>query len=176
MQHAGWRSRGYLPHCDSARIAQHIAFSTVSTKPGDATFRLRLLASEPAAAAVEGALLHFDAERYRLLAWCVMSTHVHVVAEQIEGWPLDQIVHAWKSYTANKINRALNRSGQVWMREYFDRYMRNEEHLMTTIYYVEQNPVDAGLVERAELWPWSSARHRSSAFQTFEELKDAERP
>jgi hypothetical protein len=51
------------------------------------------------------------------------------------------------------------------MREYFDRYMRDEDHLLTTMYYVEQNPVDAGMVERAELWPWSSARHRTAMLE-----------
>src|SRR5205814_3234901 len=33
------------------------------------------------AAVVAGALKHFDAERYRLLAWCIMPNHVHVVVQ-----------------------------------------------------------------------------------------------
>lgn len=164
MQHAGWRSRGYLPHCDGAALLQHIVFSTVCSDSGAET-KLRLLASVSAATIVEQTLLHFDGERYRLLAWCVMPTHVHVVAEQIEGWPLAHVVHSWKSFTANGVNRALGRSGRVWMREYFDRYMRDNDHLGATIYYVEQNPVDAGLAKRAELWPWSSARFRSGMFE-----------
>jgi len=161
MEHAGWRSRGYLPHCDGAGLTQHIVFSTIGAPTGiEANFGLRLLASPQAASIVERALLRFDAERYRLLAWCVMPNHVHAVAEQMEGWPLAQIVHSWKSYTANLINKARGRDGGVWMREYFDRFMRDDSHPSTTNFYVEANPVDAGLVVRAEDWPWSSARLR----------------
>ncbi len=161
MEHAGWRSRGYIPHCDSAGITQHIVISTIGPPEGiEANFGLRLLAQPNTARIVETALLHFDGERYRLLAWCVMPNHVHVVAEQLEGWPLAQVIHSWKSFTANAINRALNRKGRVWVREYYDRYMRDDDHLTTTIFYVEQNPVEAGLVASAQLWPWSSARRR----------------
>ncbi len=109
---------------------------------------------------VENALLHFDAERYRLLAWCVMPNHVHVVVEQIEGWPLAGVVHAWKSFTAKHINRTLARTGAVWMREYFDRFMRDDEHFSATFGYVERDPVVRGWVVRPEDWPWSSAAHR----------------
>lgn len=161
MEHAGWRSRGYLPHCDGAGLIQHIVFSTIGAPSGiEANFGLHLLATPRAASIVERALLHFDAERYRLLAWCVMPNHVHAVVEQGEGWPLAQVVHSWKSFTANAINKAFSREGGVWMREYFDRFMRDDDHLSTTIYYVETNPVDAGLVAQAEDWRWSSARLR----------------
>lgn len=164
MQHAGWRSRGYLPHCDNALLSQHIVLKT-ALPPVDIHFHPHLLRDDVTAHIVEQALLHFDGERYRILAWCVMPNHVHIVVQQMEGWPLAQIVHSWKSFTANRINRVLGRSGAVWLREYFDRYMRDDDHLMTTIFYVENNPVDAGLVERAELWPWSSARYRKSLLE-----------
>lgn len=152
MQHAGWRSRGYIPHCDGALLIQHIVISTIGAEAGvEANFGLRLLAHAETAALVESALLHFDGERYRLLAWCVMPNHVHAVALQHEGWPLAKIAHTWKSFTANAINKVLARNGAVWHREYFDRYMRDDDHLSATILYVENNPVDAGLAERAEL-------------------------
>jgi putative transposase len=161
MQHAGWRSRGYLPHCDSAALTQHIVMSCVGANDGvEAHFGQHLLASDTTASLVERALLYFDGERYRILGWCVMPNHVHVVVEQSQGWPLSSVVHSWKSFTANAINRVLRRSGQVWHREYFDRYMRDDDHVSATIFYVENNPVDAGLVDRAELWKWSSARLR----------------
>lgn len=161
MQHAGWRSRGYVPHCDGAGIIQHIVMSTVGAAEGvEANFGLKLFASDEAAAIIERALLHFDGERYRLLAWCVMPDHLHVIVQQAEGWPLSTVVHSWKSYTANAVNRALGRSGPLWMREYFDRFMRDDDHLNTTIAYVENNPVASGLVERPEDWRWSSARLR----------------
>lgn len=161
MKHAGWTSRGYLPHCDAALLIQHVTFATVGRGEGIAGhFGERLLANDSAASAVQDALLHFDGERYKLIAWCVMPNHVHVVLEQSERHPLSAVKHSWKSFTANQINRIHNRRGAVWMREYFDRFMRDDHHLATTIAYVERNPVAAGYVPRAEVWPWSSAAHR----------------
>lgn len=160
MQHAGWRSRGYIPHCDGAGMIQHIVMRTISDAEDADADGQHFFKSLEAAAAVESALLHFDGERYRLLAWCVMSNHVHVIAQQLEGWPLASVVHSWKSFTANGVNRVLGRSGPVWQREYFDRFMRNDDHLSTTVAYVENNPVAAGLVENAQEWRRSSARLR----------------
>lgn len=113
--------------------------------------------------AVQQAILHADGERYRLLAWCVMPNHVHAVIEQIQGIALDRIVQAWKSTSAHEINKVLGRKGRLWRREYFDRFMRDDDHLSTTIAYVEENPVTAKLVARAGDWKWSSARLRPEA-------------
>jgi REP element-mobilizing transposase RayT len=119
-----------------------------------------LLDDPRAAEIVETALLHFDSERYRMLAWCVMPNHVHAMVHIPERGALANIVHAWKSFTAHEINRTLGRAGAVWRREYFDRYMRDDAHYFATIKYIERNPVAAGLVDAAEEWRWSSARVR----------------
>ena len=50
-----------------------------------------------------------------------------------------------KSTSAHKINRLLNRSGQVWQRESFDRLLRREESIHAKVEYMVQNPVRAGL-------------------------------
>jgi putative transposase len=47
-----------------------------------------------------------------------------------------------------------------WERDYFDRYIRDDGHLAAVVRYVERNPVKAGLVARAEDWPFGSARRR----------------
>ena len=170
-----WRSRGYLPHFDAPGMQQHIVIGLADAAPHlqlapalDAKARVlaldalldaghgeRLLADPRCASIVQDELLHHDSERYRLLAWCIMPNHVHVVIEQ--NTDLAGIVRRWKSWTARAINRALDRQGQVWRRDYFDRFARNEQHLSTMIWYVEQNPVAAGLAFEAAAWPWSSA-------------------
>lgn len=115
---------------------------------------------ERIATVVEDALLYFDGQRYRLLAWCVMPNHVHVVIETFRGQSLSHTVHSWKSFTATQANRILGRTGAFWQREYHDRFMRHDEHLRQTVEYVEYNPVKAGLVRQAEDWCFSSARYR----------------
>lgn len=86
-----------------------------------------------------------------------MPTHVHVLASQLDGWPLAAVIHSWKSFTANRANQLLGRDGRFWARDYFDRAMRSEKQLERTHLYIEANPVTAGLCAVAEDWPWSSA-------------------
>ena len=108
---------------------------------------------------VQNALLFFDGERYKLLEWCIMPNHVHVLALPVNGHLLAGIVHSWKSYTGHVAKKLLNlNESSFWMPEYHDRFIRNEEHLETVRNYVHQNPVFAGLVQNAEDWLWSSAR------------------
>ena len=102
-------------------------------------------------------MLHFDGVRYRMLAWVIMPNHVHALLETLPAFPLGGIVHSWKSFSAKQANKILGRIGPFWMRDYFDRYVRGEEHLMAAMEYIEQNPVKAGLVRSANDWRWGSA-------------------
>ena len=111
---------------------------------------------------MEDALLHFDDQRYRLIAWCVMPNHVHVLIETWKRWPLASVLHSWKSYTAHAANQILGRSGDFWFREYFDRFIREDRHFANAVKYIEENPVMAGLARRPEEWRWSSAWRRKS--------------
>lgn len=115
------------------------------------------LRDERIAKLVEDALLHFDGQRYRLIAWCIMPNHVHAMIETFERWGLDSILHSWKSFTAHRANELLGRSGEFWMREYFDRFIRDEQHYQNAVAYIENNPVKARLVAEADEWRWSSA-------------------
>lgn len=184
--HKQWHSRGYLPHFDHPSLLQAITFRLADALPRavldrldgeslssdtrrqrveahlDAGYGECLLKKSAIAELVQEALLHFDGQRYRLLAWCVMPNHVHVVADISPGWPLDGIVHSWKSYTAKAINHMENRTGRLWQKEYFDRYIRDQVHLEAAMAYIYNNPVKAGLVARAEDWPYSSARNSAS--------------
>jgi len=106
---------------------------------------------------VQDALLHFDGERYRLLEWCIMPNHVHVLIEVKQGHFMGSVVRSWKVFTALKANRILGRQGSFWMPSYFDRYIRNFEHLATVREYIRDNPVKAGLCAAPGSWRWSSA-------------------
>jgi len=176
---ATWRSRGYLPHFDTPELVQHIVFRLADSLPAkisediapsrhddcavafdavlDAGHGRRDLARPEVGGLVQAALISFDGARYRLGAWCVMPNHVHVLAVMKSGYGLDRIVHSWKSYTAKEANRVLCRVGRFWAPEYFDRFMRDDEHLARTAAYIEGNPVKAGLCESVGDWQFSSA-------------------
>jgi REP element-mobilizing transposase RayT len=110
---------------------------------------------------VEQALVFFNRKRYELDSWVVMPNHVHVLLTQRDE-PLRKVIAGWKSYTAKEANRVLGRIGQFWAEDYWDTYMRNEEHTMRTRRYIENNPVQARLVLDPAQWAWSSARFRDA--------------
>jgi putative transposase len=180
----GWHSRGYLPHFDSPETLQFVTFRLFDSLPAEAVEKMKLL-SAPAmdadrdafldagagycwlkqpeiATVVQNALLHFDGERYRLLAWTVMPNHVHVLVEPFDTHALGDIVSSWKRFSARMANRLLGRSGSFWQEDYWDTYIRNERHLGSTIAYIENNPVNAGLVKEVADWRWCHARLRIS--------------
>lgn len=180
MQPTGWRSRGYLPHCDERSLVQHIVFGLSDAMPAEAPPSLtrpdlradwaddqldrgigcKLLAKPANAEIVQASLLHDDGVKYALAAWCIMPTHVHVLIELRFDATLAGIVQTWKSSTAHAINKSEDRKGRLWRREYFDRFMRSEDQFSDTIAYIENNPVAAGLCERPADWDFSSARLR----------------
>jgi hypothetical protein len=51
----------------------------------------------------------------------------------------------------------LNRTGDFWMRDYFDRYIRDTEHFLKAFNYILNNPVKAGLCANYSDWKFSSA-------------------
>ena len=108
------------------------------------------------AAVVEEVVLRFDGERYRLAAWAVMPNHVHAL---VELWTitLGEFAKAWKGVSAYRVNRLLGRLGPLWQEDYWDRYIRDEEHFRKARRYIESNPVKAGLAQMAAEWRWSSA-------------------
>ena len=119
-----------------------------------------VLGRPQAAEIVEAAMSHFQEVRYALHAWVVMPNHVHVVITPSKDQGMSRILHSWKSFTANRINTLLTRSGRLWQEEPFDHVIRSEEDLLKFIAYTENNPVNAGLCDAPEDWPFGSARFR----------------
>ncbi len=94
-----------------------------------------------------------------LLAFCVMPTHFHLVLWPPAAKDLSRFGH-WLTVThAQRWQRARGSagSGAVYQGRFKAIPVQTDSHLLTVLRYVERNPVRAGLVARAENWPWSSA-------------------
>lgn len=116
-----------------------------------------LLRDDRIAQIVQDTLLFNHQKKYEMICWCIMPNHVHTLIAPVEGMSLSEIMYDWKSYTTHAINKALNRKGKVWMMEYFDRFIRDNDHFQKVVNYIHNNPVKAGLVADPTEWRWSSA-------------------
>jgi len=96
-----------------------------------------------------------DAE-VRLLAWCLMTNHVHLVAVPGRKDSLSVLFRRLHGRYAQYFNARTGRTGHFWQNRFFGCPL-GTSHLWAALAYVERNPVRAGLVERAEEYRWSSA-------------------
>ena len=87
------------------------------------------------------AIKEFDGQRYDLLSYVVMDDHAHTLVAPLETNSLHEIVHAWKSFTANRLQKNFKRLGAIWQREYFDRIVRDEAELIEKAKYILGNPI-----------------------------------
>lgn len=93
--------------------------------------------------------------KYRLYACVVMETYVHSILQSLEEsnntyYSIAQIMHSIKSYSANRIQRLLNRKGNVWSDENYDRIVRDDGEYLEKVNYIINNPLKAGFVEGAD--------------------------
>lgn len=98
------------------------------------------------------------ADRHGLALWayCLMSNHVHLVAVPQRETSLALALRDAHTVYAMRFNTMTGMTGHVWQGRFYSCPL-DESHLWAAVRYVERNPVRAGLVSRAEDYPWSSA-------------------
>ncbi len=118
-----------------------------------------ILARPEVARAVVASLRHDNGRTYDLQAYVLMPDHMHMIIQPMPRdagcVPLSEIMQALKGATSHRINRTLGRRGAFWQVESHDRIIRNGREYDDKWHYLRANPVVAGLVDRAEDWPWT---------------------
>ena len=96
---------------------------------------------------------------FKVFHYCLMQTHVHMVVGIQDTSGFSEGMKILKKAYAHQYNTAHKRFGPVWRDRYKSKLIENEGYLRACGSYVEHNPVEAGMVERAVDWPHSSSRH-----------------
>ena len=103
-----------------------------------------------------------DRTRTRLLAYCVLPDHWHLIVWPRRDGELSRFV-GWLTLTHTQRWHAQRRSrgsGHVYQGRFKSFPVQADEHFLTACRYVERNPIRARLVERAEDWRWCSLHRR----------------
>ena len=108
-------------------------------------------------------LLAMERHPTRLLSWCIMGNHWHFVPWPREDGELSQffgflgLTHATRWQAAH----GLVGSGHVYQGRFKSFIVESDDlPVLLVMRYVERNQLRAGLVKRAEDWPWSSLHAR----------------
>ena len=100
-----------------------------------------------------------ERHKMRLLAFCLMPNHFHLVAWPREDGDLSRWMQWLSTSHVRRYHRHYKSSGHVWQGRFKAFPIQSDSHLLTVLRYVERNPVRATSipVRKAQNWPWSSA-------------------
>ncbi len=117
------------------------------------------LSREIVDAAIVQILRTADEDTFAVLAYCFMPDHLHLIIEGgNESSDLRHFVKVVKQRVAYAFRTELGIRA-VWQEGYFERVLRSDEATDVVVRYVLDNPVRAGLVTRAEEYPFSGAKY-----------------
>ena len=147
-------SRRHLPHFERPWAIYAVTITTRSRRCLSPTDRTIVL----------NAFRHFHDQRYELFALCVMPDHVHALFQpwpkntapdrKTTFWSLTELMRSLKSFSAREINRSEGKTGAIWEKETFDRYVRSDRDLEEKFNYILSNPWTTDVAKQGEDYPW----------------------
>lgn len=96
-----------------------------------------------------------------LIAFCVMSTHFHLLVRSLEG-RLDVAMRRIQTAYSTYFNQRTARDGALVKGRYFSRLVDDDAYFNAVVDYIHLNPVQAGICARAREYEFSSAFHLAS--------------
>jgi putative transposase len=110
------------------------------------------------------ALMVIAGERHAVdvLAYCLMPNHFHLVLRPKDGAALGRWMHWLMTSYVQWYRLRYESVGHIWQGRFKAFPIQDDAHLLTVLRYVERNALRAGLVAKAEDWPWGSLRERVS--------------
>ena len=98
--------------------------------------------------------------RIYLRSFVAMPDHWHALFALREPWTLPKFMHDMMSYVGGKTTALLKNHQTLWQDGYYDTRVKTAKQFKFVAYYIEQNPVVKGLVEKPDEWDASSAKRK----------------
>jgi len=90
---------------------------------------------------------------FKILAYCFMPDHLHLLAAGESETPLTEFARLFKQLSGYRFKQSLG--NHLWQISYYDRVVRREESIGSIAAYIWGNPVRAGLVNKAQDYRFS---------------------
>ena len=100
---------------------------------------------------------------FEIYAYCLMSNHVHILLKEKEPMDISAIMKRLLTNYVRWYNVKYDRVGTLIANRYKSEPVEVDEYFLCLIRYIHQNPVKAGIVDRAEDYRWSSYREYTSS-------------
>jgi putative transposase len=94
--------------------------------------------------------------QFYLFGYVLMPEHVHLLLSEPKSHPLATTISVLKGETSKLLRDART---QFWQTRYYDFNVFTQPKFVEKLQYIHRNPVERGLVEKPEDWPWSSFLH-----------------
>ncbi len=96
---------------------------------------------------------------FLLHGYVIMPDHLHILISLQASGTISQIMHDFKSHTAQKTNQISGRKGALWQEGFYGHIIRDERDFQRKIDYVHKNPLTSGLATEISDYPFSSFRN-----------------
>ena len=138
---------------DYKRIVESLVYYRRESPPGKFSHYLEATKNDR-----ESIFRYFksDEKIVRVIAYCIMPTHIHLVLEQLRQDGISKYMNlVLKSYSGY-FNIKYKRRGPLWETRFKNIIVEADEQLLHLTRYLHLNPVTAGIIDRPEDWQFSS--------------------
>lgn len=91
-----------------------------------------------------------------VIAHCLMPNHYHFILRQNPGGSISRFLQTTFNAYSQAVNKRRKTSGTLFQGRPKSRVIDSDAYAMRVIRYIDRNPVEAGIVSKCELWPYSN--------------------
>lgn len=104
---------------------------------------------------LEEALEYFQQDGYKIICYCLMDNHVHMLIKTKDK-PLGQFIGRVNAMYAKYFNKKYNYIGHLFQDRYHAEFIESDKQMLEASRYIHLNPLRANMVSKPEEYQWSS--------------------
>ena len=108
--------------------------------------------------------------------FCIMGNHIHLLIKPEHGESLSRIMQWLLGVFAQSWNKKNKLTGHLWGERFFSRIIRGILDFLKVFSYIDNNPVNAGLVEHPEKWMYGGLWHYKKGLTDILDFSDPRIP